>query len=515
MNLNQLRMGPRLGLGFALILVLMGVMMAIGHRELTRLGGELHHLVSLQERATLAHDWRSLTMMNMTRTMAIAKSNNHPDVLGYFTPLMKETSAAISEKQKRLVELVDSDSGKALLADIATQRKAYVDTRVELMELLSGLKTDEALVLTEKRLLPAIAAYDQSIQKLAQFQNEKLAQRIRETEDEVRTTQATLMGLLAVGLLLGGGAAWLIARSVTGPLRSAVDETRAIAEGNLTRPIQAQGRDEISELQRELSRMQQGLMQLVRSIQQTSESIGTASAQIATGNADLSVRTEQTASHLQQTAASTEELTSTVTQTADAARTATQLANSASDVAQRGGEVVARVVDTMAGITASSRQIGDIIGVIDGIAFQTNILALNAAVEAARAGEQGRGFAVVASEVRSLAQRSAEAAKQIKGLIGASVERVEAGSELVGEAGRTIREIVDSTQRVTDIIAEISAAASEQQGGLSSINHSVADLDRMTQQNSALVEESAAAAESLKDQASTLVGLTRGFQVNA
>jgi methyl-accepting chemotaxis protein len=260
--------------------------------------------------------------------------------------------------------------------------------------------------------------------------------------------------------------------------------------------------------------MQGELRRIVGEVRMSSDSISTASVEIATGNQDLSVRTEQTASNLQVAASSMEQLTGTVKQSADSARQADQLAMSAAEVAARGGQVVSQVVTTMNDINSSSKKIADIIGVIDGIAFQTNILALNAAVEAARAGEQGRGFAVVAGEVRNLAQRSAEAAKEIKGLIGASVDKVESGSKLVADAGRTMEEIVSSVQRVTDIIGEITAASSEQSDGIGLINASVAQLDQMTQQNAALVEESAAAAESLKDQTARLSQAVSVFRLH-
>jgi methyl-accepting chemotaxis protein len=313
---------------------------------------------------------------------------------------------------------------------------------------------------------------------------------------------------------LGVLAAWLITRSVVEPLRKVVADTAAIAAGDLSQRIHVDGRDELSELQQGLGCMQTALRGLLGSIQDASESISTASSEIAMGNADLSSRTEQAASNLQQTASATEQVSGTVMHTAEAARTAKDLATSASGEAQRSGEVVGKVVDTMHDISRSSQKIGDIISVIDGIAFQTNILALNAAVEAARAGEQGRGFAVVAGEVRSLAQRSAQAAKEIKVLIGSNVERVELGGTLVEEAGAAIQAVMQSTQRVSTFIADIAAATAEQQTGLSQINQSVTELDRMTQQNAALVEQSAAAAESLKDQSSALVGLTRGFKVS-
>ena len=331
----------------------------------------------------------------------------------------------------------------------------------------------------------------------------------------LRTT--TAMGALM--LLASGGAlftAWRLQRSVVSELGRAVRLSEEVATGNLAHnegnSAGSARNDEIGDLVRALGHMVSKLRASLHTVRVATDHIGTAASEIASGNTDLSQRTEQAASRVQQSASSMEELTGTVRQTADSARTAHQLAASASTVAQRGGAVVAQVVRTMDDINASSKKIADIIGTIDGIAFQTNILALNAAVEAARAGEQGRGFAVVASEVRSLAQRSAAAAREIKTLIGTSVERVDAGSRLVADAGSTMTEIVASVQRVSDIIGEISAAASEQSTGIGQVNGAVSDLDRMTQQNAARVEQSAAAAESLKDQAqrlSTVVGIFR------
>jgi methyl-accepting chemotaxis protein-1 (serine sensor receptor) len=309
-------------------------------------------------------------------------------------------------------------------------------------------------------------------------------------------------------------AVWLI-RSITAPLARAVEVADRVAGGDLTTHIDVDSRDETGQLLSALQRMQQSLVRTVSVVRQNSESVASASAQIASGNNDLSARTEQQASALEETAASMEELGSTVRQNADNARTANQLAMNASTVAAQGGEVVAEVVETMKGINASSNKIADIISVIDGIAFQTNILALNAAVEAARAGEQGRGFAVVAGEVRSLAGRSAEAAKEIKSLIMASVERVEQGTLLVDKAGATMTEVVTAIRRVTDIMGEISAASSEQSAGVDQIGEAVTQMDQATQQNAALVEEMAAAAASLNTQAGELVHAVAVFQLDA
>ena len=327
-----------------------------------------------------------------------------------------------------------------------------------------------------------------------------------------QAAQRLLAGLGLAALLVGTVLAWRITQSVTRPMGRAIAAAERIAANDLSQPVPDAGRgDEIGQLMRSLRTMQGNLNGMVQEIRDGTSSVAHASGEIASAGSDLSARTEQTAGSLQQTASAMEEITAAVGQTADAARTANQLVSSANDVAQRGGQVVSQVVSTMDEINASSKKIADIIGVIDGIAFQTNILALNAAVEAARAGEQGRGFAVVASEVRSLAGRSAEAAREIKALIGNSVDKVESGSRLVADAGSTMGEIVASVQRVSDIIGEISAAAGEQSSGIGQVNGAVTHLDHMTQQNAALVEQSAAAAESLKEQAARLGEVVQRF----
>jgi methyl-accepting chemotaxis protein len=514
MKLNQMRIGARLAMGFAALLLLNVVAVGVGVQRLSALDDELHYLQSLTHRSDLADRWRAMTELNAVRAMAILKSGRDLQVEAHFAPEVEATSKDITATQDELAKLIDSPRGKDLLADIATKRKTYVDIRKKLMTGIAPGSGEAASADIDTLMLPAMKAYTLAIQGMSDYQRQRVDARITETSAQVAFTKRVLLGVCLSVLLLGVLAAWLITRSVVGPLRKVVADTSAIAAGDLSQRIQVDGRDEVSELQQGLCHMQTSLRSLVAAIQQTSESISTASSEIAMGNADLSARTEQAASHLQQTASSTEQVSGTVAHTADAARTARDLATSASSEAQRSGDVVGKVVDTMHDISRSSEKIGDIISVIDGIAFQTNILALNAAVEAARAGEQGRGFAVVAGEVRSLAQRSAQAAKEIKVLIGSNVERVELGGTLVEEAGAAIQAVMQSTQRVSTFIADIAAATAEQQSGLSQINHSVGDLDRMTQQNAALVEQSAAAAESLRDQSSALVGMTRGFKVS-
>ncbi|MGC4365335.1 methyl-accepting chemotaxis protein [Hydrogenophaga sp. R2] len=356
-----------------------------------------------------------------------------------------------------------------------------------------------------------IRAADQAFVQISDAVTQRVDATVADLAAIQRRAWWITVGSSVAAVLLALALGTLMASRIARPLQQATEVIDRMAEGHLGNAIVVSGRDEPGQVLGGLQRMQQQLAAVVVGIRQSAQAIGHSSEELARGNQDLSSRTEQTASNLEETAASMEELTSTVRQSADAARQANQLAASAAEIAARGGEVVAQVVTTMDEINHSSKKINDIIGVIDGIAFQTNILALNAAVEAARAGEQGRGFAVVAGEVRNLAQRSAQAAKEIKGLIGASVDRVEAGSKLVADAGNTMSEIVGSVQRVSDIIGEITAAAGEQSDGIGQVNTAVVQLDQMTQQNAALVEESAAAAESLKDQAQRLNGVVARF----
>jgi methyl-accepting chemotaxis protein len=409
-----------------------------------------------------------------------------------------------------------SEAGRAMRAKIASTRLAARPLNDKVIEMGMAGQMPEATALLMKEANPATIKWQEAIEENIALQESANLKQYEEASADYVQARAILIGSNIFCICLAVVLAWLVTRSIVSQLGAEPSEAaslaQGVAEGDLTTRITLKPGDTHS-MMAQLKVMQDSLVNVVASVRQGSESVATASAEIAQGNHDLSARTEQQASALEETAASMEELSSTVKQNADSARQANQLAMNASTVAVRGGEVVNQVVETMKGINDSSRKISDIISVIDGIAFQTNILALNAAVEAARAGEQGRGFAVVASEVRSLAGRSAEAAKEIKSLISASVERVEHGTALVDQAGITMTEVVTSIRRVTDIMGEISAASAEQSAGVSQVGEAVVQMDQATQQNAALVEQMAAAASSLKSQAQDLVGTVAVFKL--
>jgi methyl-accepting chemotaxis protein len=417
-----------------------------------------------------------------------------------------------SQRLEKLQSQIRSESGKAALDVVTAARAEY--SPISERYLSTVMKNQEmAKTVLQSELVAAQNKYINSLQELVKLQ-EQLMQDSRNTaEAGISSIRNTVLVTGALALLAAVVFAVALTRRVTEPLSRSVTTLRAIAAGDLAVRFDTAGQGETGILLRTLKEMQSSLASVVAQVRRGSEGVATASAEISQGNSDLSSRTESQASALEETAASMEELAATVRQNADSANQANQLARNASTVAVQGGEVVNQVVDTMKGINDASRKISDIISVIDGIAFQTNILALNAAVEAARAGEQGRGFAVVASEVRSLAGRSAEAAKEIKFLINASVERVEAGTALVDRAGTTMTEVVSSIRRVTDIVAEITAASSEQASGVAQVGEAVTQMDQATQQNAALVEEMAAAAISLKSQAQDLVEVVAAFKL--
>jgi methyl-accepting chemotaxis protein len=514
-SFRNARIGTRLGLVFSLLVLLMVLATGYSAIKLKQTTSTLKRLSATEWQMTqLARDWNAQAALNTLRVTTNARlgTGEFSDEL---TKQSKLTAVVNAELIKKIEALVSDPEMKALFDKAVQARKLALAFDPQ----LDTLKNSGDFVALEGLLAGDFdktrKAYQAAVDELAALATTRAAA-AQEQAEAGTNLAATVVGVLVlVCVALAGGFGWWLTRSIAVPINEAVQHARAIAGGDLSQAVSIQAGGEAGELARALAEMQASLRRLVGEVRSSTDSITTASAEIATGNQDLSARTEQTASNLQQAASSMEQLTSTVRQSADSARQANQLASSAAEVAARGGSVVSQVVTTMNEINTSSKKINDIIGVIDGIAFQTNILALNAAVEAARAGEQGRGFAVVASEVRSLAQRSAQAAKEIKGLIGASVDRVEAGSRLVADAGKTMSEIVGSVQRVSDIIGEITTASSEQSDGIGQVNTAVTQLDQMTQQNSALVEESAAAAESLKDQAQRLSQAVGAFRLEA
>ena len=510
-QLNHYSVGKRLGFAFGLLLLITASIATIGTWRLGTLSTASQQLATTElERQILATRWAADINLNWVRTAALLKASD-PAYIDALKRDMDATSAGLTKMQKQLEAAVDDADGKAQMASIAKAREAYRTARADLQKRKQAGESVDAQV--DSMLRPLADEYLKSLAGLASYMERGLATRQAATLEVATVSQWIMGGGAAAAIVIGLGLAVIATRSMTRPIDRAVAAARAIAAGDLSFAIRVEGRDECANLLQALANMRGRLSELVSDVRRNAESVAASSSEISHGNHDLSARTEVQASALQQTAASMEQLSSTVKLNAENALQARELALGASGVASRGGEVVGQVVETMKRINDSSTSIVDIIGVIDGIAFQTNILALNAAVEAARAGEQGRGFAVVASEVRSLAQRSASAAKEIKGLIATSVERVEQGTELVDRAGATMQDVVASIRRVTDIVAEISTASGEQSAGVSQIGEAVAHMDTTTQQNAALVEESAAAAESLKRQAQALVGAVSLFKL--
>ncbi|WP_370633661.1 methyl-accepting chemotaxis protein [Acidovorax sp. sic0104] len=508
-------MAHKLWLAVILIVVLLAAVVGFSGYRSAKVQAQADAVAKeMEARVQAAIRWSGLTETNAARTQALIVSSD-TSVEEEFKDVIAATSAQISEVQKSLESMALSDADKAQMAKIADARKKMIDLRGEARKLKSAGQQDQAVVLVKQSYNPAVAAYLQTLRDFVKQQQETAAASQAEMGASRMLTvkiAAVAVGLLLLAIIVG---AYYLIGSIQRPLEQASGLAERIASGDLSMQESVTRGDEFGDLLRSLYTMSDALGRMVQQVRQSTDSIAIASAEIATGNHDLSTRTEETSSNLQETAAAMEQFTSTIQQSAGSAQQASSLAAGATGVARKGGDVVTQVVATMEDINHSSKKIADIIGVIDSIAFQTNILALNAAVEAARAGEQGRGFAVVASEVRNLAQRSASAAKEIKELINASVEKVETGSRLVSDAGTTMTDIVQSVQRVTDMIGEITAASSEQSAGVSQVNQSIGNLDQMTQQNAALVEESAAAAQSLREQADQLAQVVSRFKVNA
>ena len=514
MNLSDMKIKTRLMLGFGLLTALI---MAISGLAILKM-----NLVDKQFGVVINDRAPKVAVLNEVKgnINQIARSMRNMLLMTAPADIQKERETIEASRKTigaaldKLGQEIQSEGGKAGLKKIADARATYVVGQNKFIELAGAGKAAEAKTLLLGDVRPMQLAYFKAVDDLIEFQNGLMKRSGDDASAAVASVKTALIAAAITALVVAIALTIWIIRAITGPLSRAVQVAQAVAAGDLSQELNASGNNETAQLLRALSEMQTKLNGIVAEVRSSSESVATASAQIAQGNNDLSGRTEEQASALEETAASMEELGSTVKQNADNARQANQLAISASSVAVEGGEVVGQVVETMKGINDSSKKIADIISVIDGIAFQTNILALNAAVEAARAGEQGRGFAVVASEVRNLAQRSAEAAKEIKTLITTSVERVEQGTHQVDQAGSKMSEIVSSIKRVTDIMGEISAASTEQSSGVAQIGEAVQQMDQATQQNAALVEESAAAAESLKVQATQLVSAVSIFKLS-
>lgn len=514
MRLSDLKVGVRLGAAFALMIVLLFVVALVGITRLQESNQTTAKVV--KDRYTKAA--LSVRLRDSVNTGAVnlrtALLFSDPAQAKKYLEQLTTTRKGSQEIMARLEKLNTTPTGKALFKDINDTRAKYAPARDRTAKLYLEGNREEAIVVLTTELVPLQAAYFDAIEKMVKYQEQQMERDSAAAADAGQQAITLMTGLSLAAAVAAIFVGYVVARSITAPVARAVELAEAVAQGDLTRRIEVNSNDEIGQLLAALKHMNESLVRIVSEVRSGTDTIATASGQIAAGNQDLSSRTEQQASSLEETASSMEELTSTVKQSAENAQQANQLAAAASSVAGKGGEVVGQVVDTMASINESSTKIVEIIGVIDGIAFQTNILALNAAVEAARAGEQGRGFAVVASEVRNLAQRSAAAAKEIKTLINDSVERVEDGTKLVGQAGATMQEIVQSVQRVTDIMTEMTAATREQTAGIEQINLAISQMDQVTQQNASLVEEAAAASESLQEQAGSLARAVSVFRLN-
>ena len=510
---NNLNIGKRLAIGFALTLAMSVLIAAAGVWRLNQVAADTGNILAQPlAKERMISEWYTQIFAAVRRTAAIVKSSD-PSLGPYFKEDAAATGKVSTQLIKQIEPLIEGAEETALFKKIGEQRKRYSEARDSAVKAKADGDQELATKILDEAFTPAAKAYQESVQQLVHLQRDRISATARGIQATSDFGTTLMVALTAVSVVLGAIVSWLLARSIVRPIRQAVELAETVAGGDLTQAIGAASKDETGALLRALGHMNDSLVRIVTEVRGGTDTIAGTSGEIAAGNLDLSSRTEQQAASLEETAASMEELTTTVRHNADNAREANQLSITASEVAAQGGAVVGQVIATMGSINESSRKIVDIIGVIDGIAFQTNILALNAAVEAARAGEQGRGFAVVASEVRNLAHRSAAAAKEIKVLIGDSVDKVDAGAKLVDQAGSTMEQVVESIRRVTDIMAEITHASLEQTGGIEQVNRAIGQMDQVTQQNAALVEESAAAAASMQDQAAKLAQVVGVFKL--
>ncbi|MBB4845834.1 methyl-accepting chemotaxis protein [Paucibacter oligotrophus] len=509
--LSSTSLRTRVLTGFGLTMAVMMLAAALGLMRVATLSDRLESLVANEVRALdLARRWAGLTEANIQRRMVQMVVEDKAFVEA-FTSKSKVVSATIEQLQKEVDLLSQSERSNALHEQVMNTRKQYQALRDSLYKQTAA--GEDGKVRIVKELIPVMNQYLEALGAYADNMQAELRNAVDQATQEARHARNLTLAILLAAIACGAVIAIVITRSVTEPVSAAQEVAQRIATGDLSGQLQVQGQDELARLQQALSDMQGQLRLTMADVRTAAEQVQTSSSEIASGSLDLSNRTEQAASSLEQTGAALQQLTQTVNDNAGASRQADQLAASAAGVAQQGGAMVQRVVETMSDIQRASGKIGDIIGVIDGIAFQTNILALNAAVEAARAGEQGRGFAVVAAEVRSLAGRSAQAAKEIKTLISETIAQVERGSDLVSQAGSKITEVVGSVERVTTVISGIAGQSGSQATTLNEIGQAVQQLDQMTQQNAALVEQSAASAESLREQAGRLLSTVSQFRL--
>jgi methyl-accepting chemotaxis protein len=515
MKFNDLKIGIRLGAGFGLLMVMMLLMALVSVIRLGELN-EINDRIIEKDwiKAEAANVINATTRANARRTMELVIADN-PEHIVKVKQSIEVNKKIIAEALGVLERLVYLPEGKALVAKLKDARTKYVASFSKVAQLVDEGKKSEAIAVLNAQTLPALDALQEPIAGLTELQKKIVVASSTELKDKTSAALTLMVSLAIAGLVAGLGFSYWLTVSITRPVQDAVHMAKTVAAGDLSSQVPVHGRDEVGQLLTALQDMNDSLVNIVHQVRNGADSMATATSEIAAGNMDLSSRTEEQASALEQTAASMEELAETVKQNFESGRHAHELADSAAKVAVRGGAVVSRVVHTMEAINTSSNKIADIIGLIDGIAFQTNILALNAAVEAARAGEQGRGFAVVASEVRSLAGRSAAAAKEIKDLIGTSVSNVSEGCKLVEQAGSTMDEIVVGVRRVADLMREVTMASQDQTSGIDQVNQAVGQMDQVTQQNAALVEEAAAAAQSLEQQAQGLLHTVSVFRLGS
>ncbi|QIM49848.1 HAMP domain-containing protein [Pusillimonas sp. DMV24BSW_D] len=512
--MNRFKIGTRLTLGFGLMLVFMAILMAVSLMRMNagaQATGEITERGVAKER--LVSRWLSVMNENSIQ-MQILGLLYDPGLRKEFETAIEKGSAESTKIQKELQLMLSDPEALALFQDTQRKRAAFGKANDEALQAQRDGDFVRADNMLQKTVPGLRAEYEKSVRALLEFQQKHMNDAAAQLDADNQLAIKIVFGVGVVALILGVLFAFGITRSIVRPLQTAVGYAKAISNRDLTRQVEVRGKDETAELLQALRMMNQNLVGVISKVQSGSESIATASGEIASGNTDLSSRTEEQASSLAETAATMEQLTTTVQLNTDNARKANQLAGSASKVAVESGDVVGQVVETMSSIDQRAKQVADIITVIDGIAFQTNILALNAAVEAARAGEQGKGFAVVASEVRSLAQRSAQAAKEIKELIEMSVAATNQGNLLVGKAGQSMKDTVDSIKQVVDIMEEIAAASEEQSTGIEQVNQAVMQMDQVTQQNAALVEEASVASQNMQAQAADLSRLVSTFKVN-